>query len=159
VTSNTAAPKGEPIPDFLKLPAPLAQHPIVAELGLPMMPEDELARLGEDIKVKLHDPITLYENKIPDGWNRYNAGRKAGYQFRPEDFVQLHDGLDPLAFVISKNIHRRHLTQEKKREVIAVYVKLFPDRSSRWIASDLGVSHNTVQSVRAETATEPRWSN
>jgi hypothetical protein len=149
--------EGEPIPAFLKLDAPLKQHQLVAELGLPMMPEDELGKLGEDIKANgLHDPITIYEDKILDGWNRYNAGRKAEYEFTDDDYVQFSDA-DPLAFVISKNILRRHLTRDDKKKLIAIYTKLYPDRSSRWIASDLGVSHHTVESVRTATgpATEP----
>jgi hypothetical protein len=57
---------------------------------------------------------------------------------------------DPYAFVISANIHRRHLTAEQKRELIAKLIKATPEKSNRQIAETVKVDHKTVASVRAE---------
>lgn len=47
-------------------------------------------------------------------------------------------------------LHRRHLTQEQKRELIREQVKETPERSNRQIGSALGVDHKTVAAQRSE---------
>ena len=54
----------------------------------------------------LHDPIIIFEDKILDGRNRYRACLEAGVEPRTEVF----SGGDPVAFVMDRNLHRRHLT-------------------------------------------------
>jgi hypothetical protein len=53
----------------------------------------------------LREPIVLFEEKILDGRNRYNACIATGVEptFRP------YLGDDPTGFVVSLNYHRRHL--------------------------------------------------
>jgi hypothetical protein len=46
------------------------------------------------------------------------------------------------------NIHRRHLTTEQKRELIAKLLKSKPEQSNRSVAKTVGVSHHTVDAVR-----------
>ena len=41
------------------------------------------------------------------------------------------DGVDPFELVTSLNIHRRHLTAEQKRELIAKVLKAEPEKSNR----------------------------
>ena len=52
--------------------------------------------------------------------------------------------------MISKNIHRRHLNQEQKRELLAKLLKVDPSKSNRQVAKAAGVDHKTVAAVRAE---------
>jgi hypothetical protein len=79
----------------------------------PLMSDAELDDLTEDIKVnKLRDPIKLYDGKILEGRNRYTALLAADLPIPYEVFTGTE--ADALAYVISKNIHRRHLTAEKK---------------------------------------------
>jgi hypothetical protein len=52
--------------------------------------------------------------------------------------------------VVALNLHRRHLTQEQKRAVIAAALKKEPEKSNRQHVEALGVSDNTVRSVRGE---------
>lgn len=83
-------------------------HPIS---GLfPMLADDRAAELAADIRAKgLIEPITLYEGKILDGRNRYLACRVAGVDVRTDEYT----GDDPVGWVISKNRHRRHLTDDQ----------------------------------------------
>ena len=55
---------------------------------------------------------------------------------------------DPFAYVISKNIRRRHLTPEQKIPLIVALLKLQPEKSNRQIANEVDVSHPYVAKVR-----------
>jgi hypothetical protein len=134
----------------------LKVHP-AADL-FPMMPADELKALGEDIKKHgLREPIILYEDMILDGRNRYRACIEAGVvpTFRlggqwPPEQINLARPLitDPYAYVISANIHRRHLTPDQKRDLIGKLLKATPEKSNRQIAEQVKADHKTVGSVR-----------
>ncbi len=55
---------------------------------------------------------------------------------------------DPYEFVLSANVHRRHLTGEQKRELIAKVLKAQPGSSNRKIAALTKVDDKTVGAVR-----------
>jgi hypothetical protein len=57
---------------------------------------------------------------------------------------------DPYDYVLSANIHRRHLTAEQKREIVAKILKAQPEKSNRQIAKMAKVSHPHVAKVREE---------
>jgi ParB-like chromosome segregation protein Spo0J len=81
----------------------------------PRMSDDELAGLVADIENHgQQEPIILFEGKILDGRNRYVACQMIGIDPQTVEY----DGKDALAFIISKNLHRRHLTQSQKKEVV-----------------------------------------
>jgi ParB-like chromosome segregation protein Spo0J len=127
--------------------AAFAVHPL-AEL-FPMISDDELRELAEDIRKNgMIEPIVLYEGKILDGRNRFNAAKLVSFPFRRANFRELLCHLDPRAYVISANIKRRHLTAEQKREVIAQLVKADPTKSNRQIAETTKADHKTVGAVR-----------
>jgi hypothetical protein len=105
-------------------------HPIANIF--PMLDDDELKALAEDINTKgLTEPITLYQGKVLDGRNRYRACNLAEVELRPDQFTQ-YEGDDPLGFVVSKNLRRRHLN-ESQRAIIAAAIANMPQgfRSDR----------------------------
>ena len=57
---------------------------------------------------------------------------------------------DPQTYIISANLHRRHLTTEQKRELIAKLIKANPEKSNRQIAGQVKASHPHVAKVRTE---------
>jgi len=76
----------------------------------PMMNEDDFNRLMEDVRENgLQEPIWLYEGKILDGRNRYKACQELG--IAPE--LRKYQGGDPLKFVLSLNLARRHLNSSQ----------------------------------------------
>lgn len=84
----------------------LKRHPLSALFG--DVSDDELSELAMDIKtIGQQIPGTLYEGMILDGWHRYLACQIAGVAFKSSE---LKAGSDPVAFVISRNVYRRHLT-------------------------------------------------
>ena len=58
--------------------------------------------------------------------------------------------VNPVTFVLSRNVHRRHLTSEQKRQAIAAYLKADPTTSDRKVAKELGVDNKTAAKVRAD---------
>lgn len=76
----------------------------------------EFDALVADIKANgLREPIVLYEGQVLDGGNRYRACLEAG---REPHFVGFQGG-DIAAFVLSANLHRRHLAQGQAAAIIA----------------------------------------
>lgn len=95
-------------------------HPFASVL--PMMGQVELNELAADIQGNgLRAPITLFDGKILDGRNRYKACGIARVEPRFRDFNG--DG-DPIDFIVSVNIKRRHLTASQKAMVVAKILDL-----------------------------------
>jgi hypothetical protein len=96
----------------------------------PLLPDAGTKELGEDIKKRgLEERITLLDGKVLDGRNRYLAGKQAGYNFGPEDFTDFDPETqgDPLAFVISKNLKRRHLTDRQREQIAGDILAMTPE--------------------------------
>jgi len=73
---------------------------------LPPMVEADFKRLCEDIAANgLLEDIVLYEGKILDGWSRYRACQHARVEPRFREFA----GDNPVAYVLSRHVQRRHL--------------------------------------------------
>lgn len=97
-------------------------------LRFPQMADAELAALAADMATPgngMIDPITLYQGKILDGRNRYQAWQlpvcqEAGVELKTTPYT----GDSPLAFVVSKNVPRRHLSSS---QAAALAVELLPE--------------------------------
>ena len=75
----------------------------------PLMDGPEFTALVEDIRTNgLLDPIITHDGKIIDGRNRYRACVEAGVAPRFEVWRQTTQPM--LDWVVSKNLHRRHLS-------------------------------------------------
>jgi ParB-like chromosome segregation protein Spo0J len=113
---------------------------------LPILPGHELDELAQDIKQHgLKDPITLFEKKILDGRNRYLACKRAKVKARYEEF----NG-DPVAYVVSHNIARRHLDPSKR----AAYILKLNAAAELWASRGRpkNVSQDTLLGDMAKTA-------
>jgi hypothetical protein len=89
-------------------------HPL-SEL-FPIISAAEIKDLAEDIKERgLQSPIVLYEGKILDGRHRYEGCSQAGVTPKFETY----DGDDPVGFVFSANLRRRHLTDGQRAMIAA----------------------------------------
>jgi len=77
--------------------------------------------MADDIKQRgLLEPITTLDRTILDGRCRSLACAMAGTE---PQFVE-YSGDDPLGFVLSKNAHRRHLSESQRAMVAAKLVDL-----------------------------------
>jgi hypothetical protein len=137
-------------------------HPLASVF--PLMEGEEFDALVADIKANgVQNKIVLYQGKILDGRNRFRAMLALEYndEFIKAECQPLHEILgyaqardlpkdEARKWVISANIHRRHLTAEQKRDLIAKLIKAQPEKSNRQIAKTTGTSHPHVAKVRAE---------
>src|SRR6516165_1381589 len=122
-------------------------HPL-ADL-FPLMQGEELEELAGDIQRRgLIEAITVSEHMIVDGRNRALACQKAGIEPRYTPYQRPAEDLP--RFIISKNIHRRHLKPEQRRDLIKKVLAWDPERSDRAIAAELGIDHKTVSAVRKQ---------
>lgn len=138
---------------------PVRFHPL-AEL-FPMIQGEAFKALVEDVREHgVRRPIVLLDGMILDGRNRYMAAREVGAAYRVVAFV----GDDPVSYVVSENINRRHLTDSQRAMVAAKIAKLPRGDASRFsqsadlpsgdvtigkAASALNVSERTVKVAKA----------
>jgi ParB-like chromosome segregation protein Spo0J len=141
---------------------PLKFHPL-ADI-FPLMEGAEFDELVADIKANgLREKIDLYQGKIVDGRNRYRALQQLGIDPGPSYFrkaiyahtiggqIAPHEQNNDdrvRAYIISKNIHRRHLTAEQRRDLVAKLIKAQPEKSDRAIGSGEGRRQNRCHRPR-----------
>lgn len=112
----------------------------------------------------VREPVWLLEGKILDGRNRYRAARAVGAPFDVREYM----GDDATAFVVSVNLHRRHLTESQRAMVAARLANLERGQSKSAdmrisqvsqadAAEMLSVGHKTVQLAKKviQEAPEP----
>lgn len=118
-------------PQCFNLPA----HPLA---GLfPMLSDAEIAELADDIcTYGQRVPIMVLDGQVLDGRNRLAACKFAEI----EPSFELYEGDDPLAFVLSHNLHRRHLTASQRAMVAAQIVD--------W---ETGINQHTAGSANLQT--------
>jgi ParB/RepB/Spo0J family partition protein len=93
-------------------------HP--AADAFPMMEEEELGELAQDIKDNgLQQPLVIGEIDsnpvLIDGRNRREACKRAGIV--PHHVLL--DGQDAVTYILSVNINRRHMTKSQRAMVVA----------------------------------------
>jgi ParB-like chromosome segregation protein Spo0J len=130
---------------------PLKFHPL-ADI-FPLMEGTEFEQLVTDIKENgLCEKMVVYEGRILDGRNRYRALERLG-EFppsHPDCFRQApcKDDEEARAYVISKNIHRRHLNAEDRAKYLAALIALSPEKSDRALAKEAGTTHPAIARAR-----------
>jgi ParB-like chromosome segregation protein Spo0J len=89
----------------------------------PMMSDEELQKLGEDIKKNGQTIPVLFWNGdgkgriLIDGRNRLEAMERVGID--PDDvLMETFICKDPITHIITLNIHRRHLTKQQQADLI-----------------------------------------
>jgi ParB-like chromosome segregation protein Spo0J len=113
-------------------------HPLVCLF--PAMGEKELNDLANDIREHgLREAIVLAEGMIVDGRNRYLACQRAEVEPRFEEY----SGEGSLAaWVISRNLHRRHLDASQRAMVASKLARLekYSNRYERKVDVPIGTS-------------------
>jgi ParB-like chromosome segregation protein Spo0J len=109
----------------------------------PVLDEVELEKLSADIKTNGQvEPAVLYEGKILDGRNRALVCAKLDLKLKTIEY----SGDDPLAFVISKNLLRRHLAIGQRSLIAAKIANISVGQPKKYSAN----LQNTSQSQAAK---------
>jgi hypothetical protein len=146
--------------DFLQV------HP-ACELFDPVSPA-ELKELGADIKAHgLQHPIVLWrdangEYSLLDGRNRLDAMEMAKIKVANDIEAMLAQmnvtiqeaPADPLSYVMSVNVWRRHLTGEQKRDLVGKLLKQRPKMSGRRCEAGWSLTHHRG---RCQARTRGSW--
>lgn len=91
----------------------MKQHKLSA--AFPAMTPAEFAALVEDIRANgQRNPIIVFEGCVLDGWHRLRACIEADREPAFADYP----GQDPAGYVLSTNLHRRHLSASQRAGAI-----------------------------------------
>jgi len=111
--------------------------PHLAANIFPQMDRADFEALKADIVANgLREKVVICEDQILDGRHRYRACPEAGIE---PGFVHW-EGDDPVSFVLSMNLHRRHLTPSQ-RAMIAVALANFKHGGDRSKAQNCALTH------------------
>lgn len=108
--------------------------------AFPLLSGAEYAAFKEDIRSNgLRESIWLHEGKIIDGRNRYNACLDVGVE---PAFREWEGGSweELVAFVVSLNIIRRHMTESERSLAAAKLKPQFEERARKRLATSTGGS-------------------
>lgn len=140
----------------------------------PLLSPADLQALADDIKKHgLKHPVRVIlvgassernpEVMVIDGRNRLDAlelngerlcfkknGRLREFYATGKTCFRIIPESEAVTYVVSANLHRRHLTAEQKRDLIAKLLKAQPESSDRAIAKTVKVDNKTVAAVRTK---------
>ncbi len=100
--------------------------------------------MADILKHGVREPVWLYDGMILDGRNRYRAATAMSVECP----VQEYTGSDPTGFVVSLNLHRRHLS-EAQRAMVAQRLANMPLGGAQYRSANLQ-SENVSQSDAAD---------
>jgi ParB-like chromosome segregation protein Spo0J len=131
-------------------------HPL-ADI-FPMMEEDseQFQGLVESIRANngLRDAIVLHpDGRVLEGRHREWACEITKVEPLYEPYRGDLDDESLRQYVLDKNLHRRHLTPEQRRQFREDQIKTNPNKSDRALAEMLKCSHTTIAADRARLAT------
>ncbi len=105
---------GSPAAALPSWPERIPHHPL-AQL-FPMLAESEINELAEDIRQRGQEqPVWILDGRVLDGRNR----AEACHRLEIAPWTEEYKGSDPLGFVLSLNLRRRHLTESQRAMVAA----------------------------------------
>lgn len=126
----------------------LRQHPLSA--AFPAMSADDFAALVEDIKVNgQREPVMVHEGMVLDGWHRYRACIQCGVPVKKFSFPAEQD---PVAFVLSHNLHRRHMTPSQRAAAVVACSEWAPAHRPKKAEPGSGFSHDADMAKAAGTS-------
>jgi hypothetical protein len=144
--TNKTAPAGDagPIPASLERKPPKQyEFHRLADL-FPILDDKSAAfeALVDDVRERgQQEPVWLYEGKILDGRNRYLACQRINREVN----VKTWTGDDPIGFVLSVNLHRRHLNEGQRAMVAAKLTDL--EKGANQYTKAEGVSIDTASKL------------
>lgn len=113
------------------------------------MSADDFQALKDDIEVNgQREPVIVFDGMVLDGWHRYQACIQLSITptqtaFAPND--------DPVAFVLSHNLHRRHLSASQRAAAVVACTAWAPAHRSKKVETISTLSTNDKMAKAAGT--------
>lgn len=115
---------------------------------IPEMSPEEFEELKKDIQANgLQNPIVLYQKQILDGRHRYKACKELDIT---PSFVE-YKGIDPLSYVISLNVKRRHITSSQKAAIAVDLLPYLEKEAKKRQGARTDITQNVAGSVSGES--------
>lgn len=120
--------------------------------AMPPLTSDERTDLWADIAANgVMCPVIVTDDmEVIDGHNRLEIAAELNITAVPMTVVSGLTSDQKRLRAEDLNLHRRHLTRERKREIIARRLKDNPTQSNREIADSAKADHKTVGAIRAD---------
>lgn len=119
---------------------------------MPPLTADEYADLRDDIATNGITVPVVYDQhgRLIDGHHRVAIAAELGIDAVPQVVREVVNAQEARSIAYALNLHRRHLSREQKRDLLAASIKADPGLSNREHAKRTGSSHPTAAAVRAE---------
>lgn len=133
--------------------------PVLFQNMPPLSPE-EYAELEASIKEHgIQVPILIDEDGVViDGHHRQKIAQELGIRCPKRQVIDKTES-EKRTLALSLNVHRRHLTREQKRALIAESIKADPQLPDLQHAHRTGASPHTVKSVRTDLESDLQIAN
>jgi hypothetical protein len=125
----------------------------------PMITGSEFTALAEDIAEHgLREPVWLWRDRedgveyLLDGRNRIAACAESGTHVA----TRYYDGPDPISFVVSLNVTRRHLNEGQKAFIALELVPLYEEQSEKSRRAAISVARTTEKTVADRPPSQPQ---
>jgi hypothetical protein len=140
-SADTNKPAGDAggIPTFLQRQTPKKYdfHPLADIFPILEDKSPAFEALVDDVRERgQQEPVWLLDGKILDGRNRYLACQRLNKEVQVKDFI----GADPVGFVLSANLHRRHLNESQRAMVAAKLASLEVGANQHSQGTPIGVA-------------------
>ncbi|MFH1264485.1 MAG: ParB N-terminal domain-containing protein [Planctomycetota bacterium] len=120
----------------------------------PLSEDDELDALADDIRQHgLQVPVETLDGKIIDGRRRWLACIIAGVQ---PDVVEV-DPDDPVAYVLSLNVDRRHLNESQRAMVGDAARDYYAEQAKERQKEHAGTAPESLSGVGVMADTPDKW--
>lgn len=132
----------------------LQEHPLQKRFFRPIEGREYETFLADINQRGIIQPIVVSVRTgspvICDGHQRTRAAEAAGHETIRAEVFEFEDEAEEVRMLVMNNTQRRQLSREEMERVITYWLVRYAERSNNWIASDLGVSKNTVEEKRRE---------
>lgn len=117
---------------------------------MPPLSDDEYADLRRDIARNGITVPVVYDQRgrLIDGHHRLQIAAELGIENVPQVVREVVNAQHARSIAYALNLHRRHLSREAKRELLATSIKSDPELSNREHARRVGTSDHTAAVVR-----------
>jgi len=119
-----------------------------------MMTEEQYSQLRDDIKEHGQcEDVVVWKGLLLDGRNRLRACKELGIE---PQIAELMEETDPVAYVISHNLHRRHLTTTQRSDVAAKLATLKRGEAGNGRKVELQFCSSTISDAASLLSVSPR---